>query len=477
MSWWGSSSTSKPWVSFRLAGFSVGIAPSYFAAIPIALTSFDDVRVGGAWVAAAFVGLLVHELGHAWTARRFRAEASITLHLFGGHTRITSATLTDRQQMWVSLAGPAASFALGSLALVAQRVVGHDPFAFVQHLVWAGIGWGLLNLIPVLPQDGAQAIRQWRGRTKEPFSAGELLASLALVATLLSASVATNFLTTASTIMLAVAFGTFHGIELMNLVGGRLDKRHRDAFDELERLFEAKSYAMCAERGEELLPKLRSRIARWEALCWIARSHHGNKHFARAVDALDRLPSGSHAHLIVHVESLVELGRAHDAVTFLRALPPEQREGYGQRLLVWALIEAKRLDEALEVDLRSLDAEIASVSALVVGALFRVGRFRDAANFAQRGFALCRDGGVAYDAACSFARLGEVDRAVEWLGCAVDAGYSNREHLLADSDLESVRGRAEVREIIARMPVSASLQVTVGEGPAPAHAVAFARTS
>ena len=39
-----------------------------------------------AWIVIMFVGILMHELGHALTARAFRAEPAISLHGLGGVT-------------------------------------------------------------------------------------------------------------------------------------------------------------------------------------------------------------------------------------------------------------------------------------------------------------------------------------------------------------------------------------------------------
>src|SRR5207247_1019286 len=64
--------------------------------------------------------------------------------------------------MVISAAGPAASFALGVLAVIARSRV-HDPMlvAFLPLLATANIAWAVFNLIPVPPLDGGGIIRNF----------------------------------------------------------------------------------------------------------------------------------------------------------------------------------------------------------------------------------------------------------------------------------------------------------------------------
>ena len=44
-----------------------------------------------AWIFIVFVSILIHELGHAFTARRFGSQVAIELNGFGGLTRWAAA--------------------------------------------------------------------------------------------------------------------------------------------------------------------------------------------------------------------------------------------------------------------------------------------------------------------------------------------------------------------------------------------------
>ena len=114
------------------------------------------------------LSILVHELGHALAAKRYRMTGlSIMLHGFGGFA-VSSGYRTPRQALVIVLAGPGATFALGLFLLaVGSLGLGSAPpgseaslqFWIVHALGRLNVVLGFLNLIPVLPWDGGQALQ------------------------------------------------------------------------------------------------------------------------------------------------------------------------------------------------------------------------------------------------------------------------------------------------------------------------------
>jgi len=142
------------WLSSAVIGGALGAA-----------TVEGWIRVA-VFVAVVLISVLLHELGHALVARRFGARPAILLHGLGGLTHLFGARLTRGQGILVSLAGPMAGLALGAIVLgigefvTAANAVGRSALGA---LVVVNIGWSLFNLLPILPMDGGQVLRDLAG--------------------------------------------------------------------------------------------------------------------------------------------------------------------------------------------------------------------------------------------------------------------------------------------------------------------------
>src|SRR5437773_2602626 len=103
-----------------------------------------------------FASLLLHELVHAWQARREGMEIDgITLWLFGGVSQFKTRFPSAGAEFRIAIAGPLVSLALG-VVFVLIALAGL-PSAVDGVAAWLGyINLTLLvfNLIPALPLDG-----------------------------------------------------------------------------------------------------------------------------------------------------------------------------------------------------------------------------------------------------------------------------------------------------------------------------------
>jgi membrane-associated protease RseP (regulator of RpoE activity) len=112
------------------------------------------------WVVLVIIGVLAHELGHAFAGRRLDMQPWIRLTAFGGMTGwMRPRPLTPWQQIGISVAGPAVGIIIGGTALLAvlAGVFAGAPPAVTRvanSVVWINLGWGVLNLLPILPLDG-----------------------------------------------------------------------------------------------------------------------------------------------------------------------------------------------------------------------------------------------------------------------------------------------------------------------------------
>lgn len=110
----------------------------------------------------AFAVVFLHELAHAWVARRKGIPVSdIELLPFGGVARMSSELVVEpRKEMVVAAAGPFANLVLCVLALgLGHHGIWHDVFGpfFVQ----CNLLLFLFNLLPGLPLDGGRVCRAY----------------------------------------------------------------------------------------------------------------------------------------------------------------------------------------------------------------------------------------------------------------------------------------------------------------------------
>jgi Zn-dependent protease len=114
------------------------------------------------FVLCLLLSVLLHELGHALTARRFGIRVrAITLELLGGYTEMETDSPNAKADLSVSLVGPAVSGVLGVSALAVWFAVPDhtivDQLAF--QLAWSNIIVAVFNALPGLPLDGGRALR------------------------------------------------------------------------------------------------------------------------------------------------------------------------------------------------------------------------------------------------------------------------------------------------------------------------------
>ena len=159
----------RPLLRGRLFGFRVHLDLS-FIVIMLIIGYYPGIRPLDLvlWVLITPVAVLIHELGHAVIARAAGARPEIALAGFGGVTTFTPPQpLSRSRSIGISVAGPAVGLAAG-LALIGLRslvddslISGSWQMSALRIGMFTCIGWSLLNLLPVLPLDGGQAMREF----------------------------------------------------------------------------------------------------------------------------------------------------------------------------------------------------------------------------------------------------------------------------------------------------------------------------
>ena len=140
----------------RLFGIPLQVRVSFLVMLAAVLL-FMGGLAGVFVVLLAFGSIILHELGHALTARKLGISVSaIELHFFGGVARLTRQPSSARDEALIAAAGPAVSFALAGLGYTLYAITGFGGFALfgVVNLIIA-----LFNLLPALPMDGGRIFR------------------------------------------------------------------------------------------------------------------------------------------------------------------------------------------------------------------------------------------------------------------------------------------------------------------------------
>jgi Zn-dependent protease len=115
-------------------------------------------------VAGLFASVVLHELGHSLTARRYGVHVRrITLWFLGGVAEFEEMPRQRGAEAVVAIAGPLVSFALAGLfwAVTALPILDAAPYAqlITGYLIAINLMLGLFNLLPALPMDGGRILR------------------------------------------------------------------------------------------------------------------------------------------------------------------------------------------------------------------------------------------------------------------------------------------------------------------------------
>lgn len=157
---------------FSIFGIPVRVHPLFWLVMAMLGWQGGDLPTTTLFVLCAFVSVLVHELGHALSARYFGWPPEIVLYTFGGYASFyPSWGYTTTRAVLILLAGPGAGFLLFGIVLGIEELIlayrlypsGEEQrdflFTLLNILKIINFAWSLINLIPIYPLDGGQITR------------------------------------------------------------------------------------------------------------------------------------------------------------------------------------------------------------------------------------------------------------------------------------------------------------------------------
>jgi len=147
------------------------------------------------FIIALFGIVVLHELGHALTARGFGISTrDITLLPIGGVARLEKMPEDPKQELLVAIAGPAVNLVLAGLLAIGLFSFGYfnQPISLsmVGSNIWvrlltANLTLFLFNLIPAFPMDGGRVLRSLLSLQMGPAKATKIAANIGKGAALL----------------------------------------------------------------------------------------------------------------------------------------------------------------------------------------------------------------------------------------------------------------------------------------------------
>lgn len=163
--------TSGSFTIARLFGIPIRIHFTFFLLLGflgwLVAQQSGNVVLELAFILTLFGCVLLHELGHALTARAYGIRTvDITLYPIGGIARLNSMGKPN-QEFWIALAGPMVNIVIaallwGGMVVVVGRPPTLGPFIpddFVQRVFIANVLLAAFNLLPAFPMDGGRILR------------------------------------------------------------------------------------------------------------------------------------------------------------------------------------------------------------------------------------------------------------------------------------------------------------------------------
>jgi Zn-dependent protease len=437
----------------KLFGIPIKIEPAFFIIVAfLGMGHWTSSILLVEWVLVVIVSVLLHEFGHAFAARVFGLSPQIRLYAMGGQTFwLDEIEISPLKHLIISLAGPLAGFLLGGLVfLSALFFLQPDSSDLVQvtylDLIWVNVGWGVFNLLPMLPLDGGQvltSLEAWLLRRKDKIvsHALSLLVALAIAGWAFSRR-------WTWVVFLGIWFAYINGSFLYQKFQEHRDRNLEDDLNEIRDAVNRGEHDRALNLIGQVERHARSPEMKRQTAYLRVMAHVKQNNFAQAEDELGRFTAlfGESSYLqgtVLFLKGDTDAALPHLQDHFEQA--PDQQVGM---MIYKCLIAKKSFAGALNFIRHPALAE-ASWELLVdlQTEAFNHGAFEISAEAGQLACEEKADPKVAYNVACAFSRNGNLTEALAWAHRAIDLGFDDKDALRNDPDLEQLRPLPEFTEL------------------------------
>jgi len=341
-------------MNFKIFGIPVKVDGSFFLlTILLAASGGRELPLLVEWILVVFFSILIHELGHAFMGRLFGLTPNITLYSMGGLTSFGQAkSITPLKEILISLAGPFSGFLFGGIILLLTTLLSNGDLSrpvsiTLRDLLWVNFGWGIFNLLPILPLDGGQVVgnlERWV-RGKKDGRITYLISFLFAITILLLAL----YLHTLWIALMAGWFAMSNGSVLIQGVRLRQDQSLQSSLDQAREEFKQNNVEAAAELSRSVFNRAKTDPVKRQALELLIHSLIHAEKFEEAREELNRYQAFFGRNQYLEGSFLYYKGDLEQAVQSLgEAFKTEPAIRTG-RMLFMALIETGHFDEALHL--------------------------------------------------------------------------------------------------------------------------------
>ncbi len=151
---------------FNLFGIPITVEPWFWLTMAfigggMSANSTQDFLNLALFIMAGFISILIHEMGHALTIRKFGLPTQVTLSAFGGYATHPAGVLSRKKSFLVTAAGPGLQIVFGLIVLIIAQNMTYPSLQihyFIRSLWIVSLFWAIFNCLPIFPLDGGQML-------------------------------------------------------------------------------------------------------------------------------------------------------------------------------------------------------------------------------------------------------------------------------------------------------------------------------
>ena len=440
----------------KVLGIPTKIEPSFWVlSLFLASSRISSPPLLFEWAVIVFISVMFHELGHALVGRRFGLSPQIKLYSMGGLTSWSEPKeISPLKRLAISLAGPAAGFLLGGICYIAGPPLLNsgrsELFTVAYHdLIWINIGWGFFNLLPMLPLDGGNVVltlESWLTKKHDQiFSrAISLLTSLSIIYL--------AFMRRSSWVaILGIWFAYSNASYLLQRLKRSRDQKLQSKLTEAREEIDAGNLDAALKISTEVKKKALTDWVRSEASRLIIFIFIKQDRYKEAEEELIRF-NGLFGpdHYLQGMLSFKKKEMAQ-AIPDLQKVFDETSDSQVGLMLGLALMAERRYADVLDLSMLSAMSSVALPLLIDLQiAAFHNNAFEISVQAGGLAYEQQQDPNTAYNVACAFARASDATQSLVWLERALASGFSDKNLLNTDPDLQAIRSDPRFDQLLER---------------------------